>query len=104
MKIDSRYVGREIVMCMCITHEGAERLANLSRAGKIFPKSTAIEILLMAENAFIRVEGDGITSWVAAIEQYRKKEHLREINAEDIQASLLRLFAWDLIGVTMVVL
>ena len=104
MKIDSRYVDREIAMCGCITHDGAERLACLSRAGKIFPKSTAIEILLMMENAFIRVEGAGITSWVAAIQEYRKKEHLQEIAAEDIQASLLWLFGNDLVGMNMVVL
>ena len=104
MKIDSKYVGQEIVMCGCITHQGAERLANLSHAGKIFPKSTTIEVMLMMENAFIRVEGAGISSWVAAIEKYRRERDLPRIDAEDLQASLLWLFGNDLIGICMVVL
>lgn len=106
MKIDLRYVDREIAMCMCITHQGAERLAiaaQMARDGKPY-EGTAIEMMLSIENEFIRAEAGGITSWVAAIEKYRKEKHLQEIEAENIQASLLWLFGNDLVGLHLVVL
>lgn len=102
MKIVSEYVGREIAMCMCITHEGAERLADLSHAGKRFPNSVSVEMMLSIENAFIRVEDGGITSWVVAMQEYRREKHLQEIEPVDIQATLSWLVMNDFIGVTMV--
>lgn len=105
MKIDLGHVGREIVMCMSITYHGAEKLAKLMQPGTRMPvHSTILEILFEVENASIRVEDAGITSWVVAIQGFRKEMNYREIPAEDIQAALLYLVGNDLIGVTMVVL
>jgi len=103
MRKDYEYVDRATAMCMCTTRLGDERVEQLTHPGVEVPKSIAVEILLIVQDEYIRVEDGGITSWVAAIQEYRKENHLQEIPAEDLHAAMAMIFAEDLIGVHKVV-
>lgn len=99
MRKDYEYVDRATAMCMCTTRLGDERLEPLTHPGVEVPKSIAVEILLTIQDEYILVEAGGITSWVIAIQEYRRKEHLEEIPVEDLHAVMAKMFADDLIGV-----
>ena len=103
MRTDYEYVDQATAMCICTTRLGDERLEPLMRPDVEVPKSIAVEILLTIQDEYIVVEDGGITSWVTAIQKHRKKEHLEEIPAEDLHATLAMMFAEDVIGVHKVV-
>ena len=103
MRTDYEYVDQAIALCMCTTRLGDARLEPLLQPGVEMPKSTIVEILLTVQDEYIVVEDGGITSWVVAMQEYRQREHLEEIPAEDLHAVIAKMFADDLIGVHKVV-